>query len=377
MNNTNKKYYKHVYDKVCASDDLKERILNMGKNDLEKNQMLEEERRKDRKYYRSAWRGVAAVAALAIAIPSVMYAATRYWGVGDFYARINNTLTKEADNLIERDIAVQTQDKKDGQEMPVDFEVKEALCDSGCVSIVLRATAKEKGKYFLSDGKMAKESDSVIGLGIDEDMTIGEYAKSKGLDLLFVDYGFADEGVFAQSSYKSDCMSVNDDTLDIYLQVRKENADKDLDVAVECSVSGATVGKTVSSILNFKLQDKSTSEKALYAAEEKMAVKGTKAVVTKVTMETTEVHTYVKIYYRYPNKEDDDCRLGFRVLDEKGEPWKDSGGVGKDLGGGKYCKELVDEPVELPEKCILEVHDCEELDFDKRFLGQFEISKVK
>lgn len=287
MNNTNKKYYKHVYDKVYASEDLKERILNMRENNLEKNQRFEAERKKDRKYYRRAWRVVAAVAALAVAIPPVVYAATRYWGVGDFFAMTGNTLTKEADNLIERDIAVKAKDK----EMPVDFEVKEALCDRGSVSIVLQATAKEKGKYFLIGAGMM-ESEPVANVGIDKDMTIGEYATSKGLDLLRINHGFPDYSLFSSSSYTSDCVSVNDDTLELYLNVRKESDIKNLDVAVKCSVIG--VGKGVSSTLNFKLQDKSSSEKVLYAAEGKMAIKGTKAVVTKVTMEKTEVHTYVK-----------------------------------------------------------------------------------
>lgn len=114
--------------------------------------------------------------------------------------------------------------------------------------------------------------------------------------MLYINHGFADYGLVLSYSYTSDCASVNDDTLELYLNVRKEylnvrkeNASKDLDVAVKCSVRGAAtdVG-SVSSTLNFKLQDKSSSEKVLYAAEGKMAVKGTRAVVTKVTMEKTE-----------------------------------------------------------------------------------------
>lgn len=323
--------------------------------------------------YRRAWRVVAAVAALAVAIPSVVYAATHYWGVGDFFVMTGNTLTKEADNLIERNIDVRTQDKKDVREMPVDFEVKEALCDSGSVSIVLQATAKEKGKYFLVGAGMM-ESEPVANVGIDEDKTIGEYAASKGLDLLYINHGFADYGLFSSSSYTSDCVSVNDDTLELYLNVRRENDSKDIEVAVKCSVIGG--GNSVSSILNFKLQDKSSSEKVLYAAEGKMAVKGTKAVVTKVTMEKTEVHTYVKVYYSYPNRGEDDG-LGFRILDEKGKEWELFDGKGKYLGDGKYCCDLVYDQMELPEKCILEAYDCWEMDVDKQYFGQFVISKVK
>ena len=87
--------------------------------------------------------------------------------------------------------------------MPVDFKVKEALCDRGSVSIVLEAKVKEKGKYLLVD-TMSLPSDPVSNLGIKEEKTIGEYAKDKGLQLLRIGHGFADSSDFSPSTYTLD-----------------------------------------------------------------------------------------------------------------------------------------------------------------------------
>ena len=101
MNNTNKKYYKRVYDKVHASDGLRERVLNMGDSHLEKDYTEGAGQRKRKKSYCRAWRVAAAVAVLAMVVPTSVYAAVQHWGIGDFFNIVNNTLTKEASELIE------------------------------------------------------------------------------------------------------------------------------------------------------------------------------------------------------------------------------------------------------------------------------------
>lgn len=69
MNDTNKKYYKSVYDKVHASDDLKERVFRMRGNHLEENQMGTGQK-KGKKSYRRVWRAAAAAVVLAVVVPS-------------------------------------------------------------------------------------------------------------------------------------------------------------------------------------------------------------------------------------------------------------------------------------------------------------------
>jgi hypothetical protein len=380
MNNTNKKYYKRVYDKVHASDGLRERVLNMGDSHLEKDYTEGAGQRKRKKSYCRAWRVAAAVAVLAMVVPTSVYAAVQHWGIGDFFNIVNNTLTKEASELIERDV-VQTEDKEGKEGMPVDFKVKEALCDRGSVSIVLEAKVKEKGKYLLVD-TMSLPSDPVSNLGIKEEKTIGEYAKDKGLQLLRIGHGFADSSDFSPSTYTLDSVLEDDGTMYLYLSAEKKGDDKDLDVAVKCEA------EKYSTILNFKLQDKSSSRKASYAAKEKIVLKDVKAVVTKVVVEKSDVNTYVNIYYRYPGKTEeeilqDDGGLFFRIADSIGEErlgrWSqaffDATG-GRSEGDGLYSCRLVYTGMELPEKFVLVAYDIE--NSEKGIIyGEFELSKIR
>lgn len=384
MNDTNKKYYKRVYDKVYASEDLKERVLSMKENNIEENQAGRARQKKRKNAYRRVWRAAAATVALAVAVPAGVYAATRHWGLSDFF---EHALPKEADKLVERDV-VQTTDKQDSEKIPVDFKVREALCDSGSVNIVLEAKVKEKekGKYLLVCEGMS-QSESVSTLGIKGNQKIGEYAKSKGLKLLYIGHEFADSSEFAPSCYTSGGLIEGEDTLVLYLSTEKKSGDKDLNVAVKCSVSETLGGKSsFCSTLDFKLQDKSSSSKVSYTSGEKMVLKDVKAVVTGVTMEKSALNTYVTIYYRYKGKtrkEIEDDGLFFHIKDsigeERGNRWDQAlfdGTGGIDLGDGTYCCKLAYTSMELPEKCVLMAHEVG--NGEKNIVyGEFELSKVK
>lgn len=389
MNDTNKKYYKRVYDEVYASEDLRERVLSMKGNHLEENQAGGARQKKRKSAYRRVWRAAAATVALAVAVPLGVYAATQHRGLSDFF---EHALTKEADQLVERDVVVQTTDQPDREEMPVDFKVREALCDSGSVNIVLEAKVKEKekGRYLLVQEGMLP-SESVSNLGIKGNQKIGEYAKSKGLKLLYIGHGFADSSEFAPSCYTSDALLEGEDTLVLYLSTtEKKSGDKDLNVAVKCSVSGASGGKgSFYSTLNFKLQDKSSSSKVSYTSGEKIVLKDVKAVVTRVTMEKSAQNTYVTIYYRYKGKsreEIEDDNLSFDIKDNIGEErgncrgrWDEAffGGTGGiDVGDGTYCCKLTYTSMEFPEKCVLVAHEAGNGEKNVIY-GEFELSKVK
>lgn len=283
--------------------------------------------------------------------------------------------------MVERDI-VQTKDRDDKEGMPVDFKVKEALCDRGFISIVLEAKVKEKeqGKYLLvHEGQ--SQSEPVLNLGIKEEMTIGEYAKSKGLQLLYISHNFADSNGFTlPSGYTSDYVVEDDETMFLYLSAEKKDDERELDVAVECKVREHT------SVLNFKLQDKSSSKKVTYAAKEKMVLEDVKAVVTKVEVEKSDVNTYFNIYYRYNGKTEEeimDDGLFFRIKDNIGEKrggrWDEASfdaTGGRNLGDGLYACRLVYTGMELPEKFVLEAYDIANSEKGIIF-GEFELSKVK
>lgn len=93
MSNTNRDYYKRVYNKVNASDELKERLMDMrGKRD-----------REGKKKGRMTWKAAVAAAALVVVVPAGVYAAT-HWGMNDFFSSTGRDLSKEANKLIETEI---------------------------------------------------------------------------------------------------------------------------------------------------------------------------------------------------------------------------------------------------------------------------------
>lgn len=365
MNNANKEYYKRVYDKVHASEELKERLMDMrGEN----NRIKAEGKKRNR----VVWKAAAAAAALAVTVPTGVYAATHYFDMKEFFSRTDRPLSEEADKLIETEIP-QTQKKNITEEMPVEFTAKEALCDSGSVNLIIEAKAKESGKYLLAF-EDSLETDPVSNLGIKGDGTIGEYAEERGLKILYLGTGFAQDSPFSPGVCSFDCKSAGDDVLEIWVRADRTTADKDaLSVIMLNTVRVAGSEEILKSTNTFELQDKSSRETVLYKAEEEIKVKGTSAVVTKIEMEATEVGNYVKVYFTNPKAAEDDG-LTFRIKDNKdAEEWKGSGGYVEDLGDGKYCEYLTYSAGKLPQKCILEAFNC----WEKNIYGQYEISIVK
>lgn len=365
MNNTNKEYYKRVYDKVHASEELKERLMDMRGE----NKMI---RTEGKKRNHVAWKAAAAAVVLAVTIPTGVYAATHYFDMNEFFSKTGHKLSEDANKLIETEIP-QTQKKDITEEMPVEFTAQEALCDSGSVSLIIEAKAKTRGKYLLAY-QDCLETDPVSNLGIKGKGTIGEYAEERGLEILYLGTSFAPDSPFNPSTCSIDYKLAEDDVLEIGITGERTADQKGLNVimlnTVQTSVGSEEILKSTNS---FELHDKSSSETALYTAKGDMKVKGTSAVVTKITVETTEVNNYVKVYFTSADASDEDG-LTFRFRDSKdAEEWDGQGGYVEQLGDGKYCQHLTYNAGKLPEKCILEAFNC----WEKNVYGQFEVSLTK
>lgn len=362
MNNTNKDYYKRVYGKVYASDELKERLMNMKKSET-----------KIRRNHRVAWKAAVAAAVVAVALPTGVYAAARYWGLNDFLSQGGQPLSQEAKELIETDIP---QERKDewGEYVPVEFTVKEALCDGGSVNILIEARAKERGKYLLAFEDSWEEA-PVADLGIEGEQTIGEYAAAKGLTILYVGTGFDWSSPFSPDSCSIDGrLAGEDDVLNIGITAYRKEDQKNLHVVLSNAVQTAHGETPVTSKSSFELSDKSSGNIYSYTPEKKMKVKGTPAVVTKVTAEETAVNNYVDIYYTSPVEPGEDDELMFRMRDRKdSDEWQMHGGQTDVLGDGKYCCHIVYPAGKLPETCILEAFNY----VDKTVYQQFKISLSK
>lgn len=365
MNNTNKEYYKRVYDKVHASEELKERLMDMrGENKMIKTE--------GKKRSRVVWKAAAAAVALAVTVPTGVYAATHYFDMNEFFSKTGHTLSEDASKLIETEIP-QTQKKDITEEMPVEFTAQEALCDSGSVSLIIEAKAKTSGKYLLAY-QDCLETDPVSNLGIKGKGTIGEYAKERGLEILYLGTNFAQDSPFSPGVCSIDYKLAADDVMEIGITGERTADQKDLNVIMLNTVQASAGSDEILKSTNaFELQDKSSSETVLYTAKEDMKIKGTSAVVTKIAVEATEVNNYVKVYFTNPAETDDDG-LTFRFKDNRdAEEWNGGGGYVEELGDGKYCQHLTYDARKLPKKCIIEAFNC----WEKNIYGQFEISMAK
>lgn len=364
MKDANKDYYKRVYGKVNASDELKGRLMDMKKME-----------NRNRKNKRMAWKAAVAAAVVVVALPTGVFAAAKYWGIGDFMSQYGHTLSPDANELIETDIP-QVKKDDDVEQMPVEFTIRESLCDSGSVSLIVEAKAKERGRYLLA-GPDSLETDPISDLGIKDKRSIGQYAKEKGLEILYVNSGFDDKGAFFPDSYSLDGKLIEDDVFNICITAGREKDQKDLHVTmmntVETSESRAEGKDPIVSTNSFELTDKSSSDLMLYKAKKAMKIKGTSAEVTKITVEKTEVGNYINVYYKNPGADDEDG-LTFRMKDSRdSEEWNLREGWTEKLDDGTYRCRLDYEGKELPKSCVLEAYDC----MEKTIYGQFKVSLSK
>ena len=360
MSNTNRDYYKRVYNKVNASDELKERLMDMrGKRD-----------REGKKKGRMTWKAAVAAAALVVVVPAGVYAAT-HWGMNDFFSSTGRDLSKEANQLIETEIP-QSKQEVANLKIPVEFTVRESLCDSGSVSLVIEAKAKESGKYFLVSEDY-QETDYVANLGIKGEETIGEYAKRKGLDILYVGTGFRQDSPFYPGMCNISSKYIQDDILEIGITAKRTEDQKELKAIMLNTVRASGSKEELKEVTTFELKDNSKSKAVLYTSADEMNVAGTSAKVTKVLMEETEVSTYVRVYFTDPKGVEKEG-LSFRMKDtETSDEWDLYEGGVETLEDGSYCARLTYNKKQLPEKCVLEAYDC----WEKEIFGHIELSKAK
>ena len=124
----------------------------------------------------SVLKAAALVLAAVTLLGTGAYAAGKHFGILDFLRGNGNESAMppvEAEELIVP-VAEEEQEKTEITEgMAADYTVKEAMCDSESIYVVLEAKAKERGRYlFVPEDAIAE--DPVRDFGIDSDMSVSE-----------------------------------------------------------------------------------------------------------------------------------------------------------------------------------------------------------
>ena len=329
---------------------------------------------------REAGSGMSLLKAAALVLISVtvigsgVYAAEKYFGILDFLGgkeNIETPLPVEAEDLIVP-ITEQEQEKTVNMEgIPVEYTIKEAMCDSDSIYVVLEAKAKEAGRYFFVPEDAIAE-DPVLDWGVESDMSVEEYAASKNLEIKHVNAGIqnTDElGIGASAIY---FQAVSDDVMDIMIECGKTKKEKTLDVVctgILWDESMVDMEEIMRTEIRFTLTDISETVATAYVPSGAADVPGTGAVIEKAEVIQTELGTYVEILYR-DESQDMSLMPCFRLMENEGEEHRIRMASGTErLADGEYFWKLALEKMELGESITLEAYNAE----TKEVYGTFEL----
>ncbi|MCM1258460.1 MAG: hypothetical protein NC307_11480 [Roseburia sp.] len=312
------------------------------------------------------WAAAAAVMALVL-VGTTTYAATTYFGLWDFMEWRGGSMPKEAKELVVKDVP---QSEEPVTEKGVaSYQVKEAMCDSESIYIVIEASATEPGKYLFVPEDAITGEDPMSDWGVDSAMTAAEYADSKGLTPVHIGGGISNTKELGIGSCALDFRSVSDDVMDIMISGAKTQDGKTLDVICQGTAweDGVDIDGVMRTEITFTLNDTSSSEKLCYVPEIGV-IPGTDARVELAEVIQTEVGTYIEITY-YEDDPDFSSGLTFRLPEETGAHLT-SGGT-ESIGEGKWKAALNLDKIELGESFSLEAFDC----YEKNVFGTVLMNK--
>ena len=331
--------------------------------------------RKNRRTGMSCLKAAALIFVSVALLGTGAYAAEKYFGILDFMRGSGNTdavLPAEAEELIVP-VAEEEQQKTEITEgMAADYTVKEAMCDSESIYVVLEARAKERGRYFFVPEDAIAE-DPVRDWGIDSDLSAGEYAASRNLEIMHVNGAIrnTDElGIAVSTIY---FQWVEDDVMDIMIECGKTVREQTLDVVctgILWNESMTDMEDILRTEIRFTLTDISNAEAIAYAPADTAEIPGGSAVIERAEVIQTKLGTYLEIIYR--DNAENFGGHAFRLANDNAQEYRIRMASGTELlGSGEYLWKECLEKREFGDSIVLEVYDVE----TKEVYGTFELVK--
>lgn len=342
-------------------------------NDMRKNKKMQDEKAGGVYRFRYAKVAVAAVCATLLLGTSV-YAAEHYWNISSYLKNQKIDVPKESvEKLIDTEVA---QQPSKSESQSIDFAVQEALTDGKIVYLTVEAKLKAEGagKYFMIPEWFEPELDRVSELGIDSDLTADEYAKQQGLELLAVGSSVSSvKNDLDMASQSIDCKYEEEDTLVFFIHGEKDKKGDNLKATIINTIRPilmdyeeyAQKKDEYTSTIDFTLKNKSDVDGRDYAMEQDTKIEGTTIEVKKLTVEETELATYVTIQFTQDDKEVMEKAVAFRLKDSKGqriEESKDGDGGIVQLSKGHYQTKLKYDKGILPDTFLIDAFDVEGID---------------
>lgn len=310
--------------------------------------------------FRYAKAAAAAVCA-ALLLGTSAYAAQHYWNLSSYMKKQNPDVSQEAvEKLIDTEVSQKALENK---YQLVDFVVQEALTDGDTVYLTVEAKAGETGKYLLMPEGAEEDLDKLSYMGFDSDLTISEYAKEQGLEILRVGSSISyEKNSLNMDSQSIDCKYEDTDKLLFFISGQKEKKGDNLKASVINTVLPLSKGsdEVIRSEIDFTLKNKSKVDGKAYCMEQDTKIDGTTIEVTDLKVEETDLASYVTIQFTQDEQEIMDKGTVFRLKDSEGRIIESSeGGGAVQIANGRYQSKLQYNKGVLPDAFIMEVFDCE------------------
>ncbi|MBR1742142.1 MAG: hypothetical protein IJ733_09820 [Lachnospiraceae bacterium] len=368
-----------VYHQEEEADAFNRTMIEMVKEreDMKKRgQILGEEKQTGYRRGAGKFGAVAAVFLAVLILGTGVYAATGYFSL-DFMSKFygdERGLSKEAKNLLESEPEVTGKEEKRSEEMDsvLDCEVSEVLCDSRYVVVSVNVTVKDPKKYLYvySGWNIAEDPVRYLQIGVDSEQKINEYCTEKNLRPAQVQMHLDKE---TEKKYAS-LTALNGEQRDgkkatIMLCAERRTKDKKFQIGItpELFLYGGKDNLEYRMAKLDKLQvtveDKSTEREAEYRADGKKEyqIPGTEITLERVKLISTEVGSYLSVWYKDERKPKKKEAYIFYLCDKEGEeiwvhPFAGSMST-RSLGNERYLSESAFESIGLPEELYIKTEE--------------------
>lgn len=320
----------------------------------------------------------AAVIALVIilSVGTPVAAAVKHFGLLDYFNQRDENLPEEAVEMIVDD--VEQGEMTNEEDTLVNFRIREYLYDIMQVYLVIEAKPTDE-RYMLIP-QWSVESDPVEDLNIDgvSGMSIGEYAKLQGKELLYANAN-VDVGGISQSY---DCRMEKDGTM-IFI-ISGDNGSTLTQREFVCNTQVYPLDATeetdiIRDSFTFQMETTGTQKELSYVLTDTTAAKELGIIIDEVVVIETDLLLHVEFLYHYGEDISEEQRkknedIHFEVLRENGEELEmslDGGGWIQMQDDGSFKDVHSYKKQDLPKEITIQLRDV----IEKETIGRIKMVK--